>query len=205
MNRAPNVTIDAAILCLKTGNGVVLRGGSEAIQSNLALTIALQAGLRRGGLPEHAAQLIHMVDRAAIPILCHQDKTVDLLIPRGGEGLIETVVREARMPVIKHFNGICHIYVHEVADFEMAEKLIVNAKCQRPGTCNAVETILIDRSISEAFLRRIVPRLLAEGVELRGDEETRAVGRLRGHRRDGSRLGDRVSRPDPRRESRLPA
>jgi len=172
----PNVTIDSAVLCLKTGNGVVLRGGSEAIHSNLALTVALQAGLLRAELSGEAAQLIPFTDRAAIPILCHQDKTIDLMIPRGGEGLIETVVREARMPVIKHFNGICHIYVHQEADFDMAEKIIVNAKCQRPGVCNAVETVLIDRKISEKFVPRLVATLRAKNVVLRGDEEIRALG-----------------------------
>ena len=172
----PNVTIDSAVLCLKTGNGVILRGGSEAIHSNLALTEALQAGLLRAGLSGHAAQLVPFTDRAAIPILCHQDKTIDLMIPRGGEGLIETVVREARMPVIKHFNGICHIYVHAEADFDMAEKIIVNAKCQRPGVCNAVETVLIDWQIAAKFVPRLVVTLRAKGVELRGDSHTVALG-----------------------------
>ena len=172
----PNVTIDAAVLCLKTGNGVVLRGGSEAFHSNQALAAALQAGLSRAGLPGAAAQLVPTTDRAAIGALCRQDQTIDLLIPRGGHGLIEAVVSQARMPVIKHFHGICHVYVHAGADLAMAEEIVVNAKCQRPSACNALETLLIDQAVAETFVPRIVRRLLAEKVELRGDAEVRRLG-----------------------------
>ena len=173
----PNVTIDAAVLCLKTGNGVVLRGGSEAFHSNHALADALRAGLERGGLPADAARVIETTDRGAIAALCHQDQAVDLLIPRGGHGLIEAVVKEARMPVIKHFHGVCYVYVHQDADFDMAEEIIVNAKVQRPSACNAIENLLIDRSIADRFVPRIVKRLQAEKVEVRGDEEMRAFAK----------------------------
>ncbi|MDE1171896.1 MAG: glutamate-5-semialdehyde dehydrogenase [Verrucomicrobium sp.] len=172
----PNVTIDAAVLCLKAGNGVVLRGGSEAFNSNRALAACLQAGLFRAGLPQEAIQILPTTDREAIGILCRQSDSIDLLIPRGGQGLIETVAAQARMPVIKHYNGICHVYVHAQADPDMAEKIVLNAKVQRPGVCNAVETLLVDRETAAEFVPRIVARLRAEGVEVRGDVETRAFG-----------------------------
>jgi glutamate-5-semialdehyde dehydrogenase len=172
----PNVTVDASVLCLKTGNAVILRGGSEAIHSNQALAKALQAGAKQAGLSEDVVQLVPMTDREAIPLLCRQDDCIDLMIPRGGEGLIRAVTEHARMPVIKHFNGICHVYVHEAADFEMAEKIILNGKCQRPGVCNAVETLLIDQKIASTFIPRIVSKLRTNHVEIRGDEETRRLG-----------------------------
>ncbi|MES2308839.1 MAG: glutamate-5-semialdehyde dehydrogenase, partial [Verrucomicrobiota bacterium] len=172
----PNVTVDASVLCLKTGNAVILRGGSEAIHSNRALTDALQAGAKKGGLLETVVQLIPMTDREAIPLLCRQDDCIDLMIPRGGEGLIRTVTEHARMPVIKHYNGICHVYVHEDADFRMAENIILNAKCQRPGVCNALETLLIDEKIASIFVPRIVEALKKNQVEIRGDEATQKWG-----------------------------
>jgi glutamate-5-semialdehyde dehydrogenase len=171
----PNVTIDAAVLCLKTGNAVILRGGSEAFATNQILAEILQAGLRAAGLPAAAAQLVPTTDREAIPLLCREDRYIDLLIPRGGSGLIETVVEHARMPVIKHFHGVCHVYVHSEADVEMAEKIIINGKCQRPGVCNSVETLLVDAAIAQTFLPRIVAALQAHGVEVRGDAVTQKL------------------------------
>ncbi|MDD4932630.1 MAG: glutamate-5-semialdehyde dehydrogenase, partial [Methylacidiphilaceae bacterium] len=172
----PNVTVDVAILCLKAGNAVILRGGSEAARSNAALAEALRKGLKRAGLPPAAVQLLPMVDRQAIPILCRQRRYLDLLIPRGGQGLIETVVCHAQVPVIKHFQGICHVFVEARADLEMARKIVLNAKCQRPGVCNAMETLLVDRAIAPAFLPEMVRELRSRGVEIRGDEATRQFG-----------------------------
>ena len=172
----PNVTVDASVLCLKTGNAVILRGGSEAIHSNKALLAALQAGAKKAGLLENVVQLLPMTDREAIPVLCHQEDCIDLMIPRGGEGLIRTVTEHARMPVIKHYNGICHVYVHEKADLKMAEAIIINAKCQRPGVCNALETLLIDESIASLFVPQIVKALKEQQVEIRGDLRTQKWG-----------------------------
>ncbi len=171
----PNVTCDAAVLCLKTGNATVLRGGSEAFHSNAAIAAAMAEGVRAAGLPGDAVQLIPTTDRAAIPLLCGLDKFVDVLIPRGGHGLIAAVVEHARMPVIKHYHGVCHVFVDRDADFDMAERIIVNAKCQRPGVCNAMETLLVDRPVAAAFLPRIARALEARGVELRGDAASRAL------------------------------
>ena len=168
----PNVTIDAAVLCLKTGNATVLRGGKEAIHSNRALIAALG---KCQSLPKGAVQLIDNVDRALVPFLCRQSDTIDLIIPRGGKALIETVVAESRIPVIKHADGICSVFVHEKADFAMAEKVILNAKVQRPGVCNAIETLLIDRAIAEKFVPQIVAMLARAGVEIRGDEAVRKI------------------------------
>ncbi|MEM1058055.1 MAG: glutamate-5-semialdehyde dehydrogenase [Verrucomicrobiota bacterium] len=167
----PNVTVDASVLCLKTNNTVVLRGGSEAFHSNQALCEALRAGAVKAGLPEDAVQLLPTTDRAAITALCHQDKYLDLIIPRGGEGLIRTVTAEARMPVLKHFDGICHVYLHREADPAMAESIVLNAKCQKPGVCNAAETLLVDRDAAPELLPRLAKALAAAGVELRGDAE----------------------------------
>ena len=141
----PNVTSDAAVLCLKAGNAVILRGGSEAIHSNRAIAEALRRGVTVAGLPADAIQLIPMTDREAVKVLCGMDRHLDCIIPRGGKGLIETVVKEARMPVIKHYDGICAVYVDKAADLGMAEEIILNAKCQRPGVCNAAETLLLHR------------------------------------------------------------
>lgn len=172
----PNVTVDASVLCLKTGNAVILRGGSEAIHSNVALAETLQAGAKKAGLPEAVVQLVPMTDREAIPMLCRQEDCIDLMIPRGGEGLIRTVTEHARMPVIKHYNGICHAYVHEKANLEMAEAIILNSKCQRPGVCNALETLLIDESIAALFVPKILKVLKTNLVEVRGDELTQKWG-----------------------------
>lgn len=172
----PNVTADAAGLCIKTGNAVILRGGSEARHSNLAVAEALQAGGRRKGLPENAIQLVATTDREAVRELVQLEGRVDLAIPRGGEGLIRAVVENARVPVIKHYKGVCHIYVDAAADADMALRIIENAKCQRPGVCNAVEKVLIHERVAGSFLPRMAEDLKARGVELRGDE---AACRLR--------------------------
>lgn len=166
----PNVTCDAAVLCLKTGNAVILRGGSEAFHSNTALAAIMQKSGRRAGLPEHAVQLVPSTDREAVSILCRMERWLDVLIPRGGEALIQRVVAEARMPVIKHYNGICHVYVDAAADEEMATNITLNAKCQRPGVCNALETLLVHRDRAASFLPRILRALQEAGVEVRGDE-----------------------------------
>ena len=163
----PNVTIDAAVLCLKTGNATILRGGKEAIHSNRALVTAVQ---KCPSLPPGAVQLIDDTDRALVPLLCRQSEFIDVIIPRGGKSLIETVVAESRIPVIKHADGICSVFVHAEADLDMAEKIILNAKVQRPGVCNAIETLLIDRAIAEKFVPAIVAKLTAADVEIRGDE-----------------------------------
>jgi glutamate-5-semialdehyde dehydrogenase len=166
----PNVTIDAAVLCLKTGNATVLRGGKEAIHSNRALIAALQTCK---SLPKGAVQLIDNTDRSLVPFLCKQNDFIDLIIPRGGHALIETVVAESRIPVIKHAHGVCSVFVHEKADFAMAEKIVLNAKIQRPGVCNAIETLLIDRAIADKFVPQIAAALTKAKVEIRGDETVR--------------------------------
>lgn len=166
----PNVTSDAAVLCFKSGNATILRGGSEAFHSNTAIAAALNAGGERAGMPPHAIQLIPFTDRESVRHLAEMDQYLDLIVPRGGKGLIETVVSLARMPVIKHYDGICHTYVHREADLAMAESVCLNAKCQKPGVCNAMETLLVDREIAERFLRQIGPAFRQHGVELRGDE-----------------------------------
>jgi glutamate-5-semialdehyde dehydrogenase len=168
----PNVTIDAAVLCLKTGNATVLRGGKEAIHSNRALVEALGAC---PSLPKGAVQLITNTDRELVPVLCRQSEFLDLIIPRGGRGLIDTVVAEARVPVIKHAAGICSVFVHAKGDFDMAENIILDAKVRKPSVCNAVETLLVDRSIAAEFLPRITATLAREGVSIRGDEAVRKL------------------------------
>jgi glutamate-5-semialdehyde dehydrogenase len=165
----PNVTSDAAVLCLKTGNAVILRGGSEALASNLAIADALQAGGSRAGLPDAAVQLIPTTDREAVRIMAQMDRYMDVIIPRGGHALIEAVVTHARMPVIKHYDGICAVYVDRAADAEMARDIVVNGKCQRPGVCNAVETLLVHRDAAEAFFACAAPALKEKNVELRAD------------------------------------
>ena len=166
----PNVTVDSAVLCLKTGNAVLLRGGREARHSNRALAQALGEGARKKKLPAEVVALIEDESRESIPEMCRLDGVLDLLIPRGGHGLIETVLQHARVPVIKHFHGVCHIFVHRAADPAMAEAIVVNAKCQRPATCNAAETLLVDRDGAEKILPRLVRALKAKGVKLFGDE-----------------------------------
>ncbi|MDD5198787.1 MAG: glutamate-5-semialdehyde dehydrogenase [Terrimicrobiaceae bacterium] len=166
----PNVTSDAAVLCIKTGNAVILRGGSESLRSNLAIAEALQAGGARAGLPADAVQLIPVADREAVKLMARMDDCIDVLVPRGGKSLIEAVVSTARMPVIKHYDGVCHIYVDAAADLEMAARILVNAKCQRPGVCNSAECVLVHRDIAAAFFQTVAPQLEAHGVELRADE-----------------------------------
>ncbi len=164
----PNVTADAAALCFKTGNATILRGGSEAIHSNRAIARALAAGGEQAGLPPHAIQLIPFTDRQSVAAMAGMDQWLDLIIPRGGKGLIETVVSLARMPVIKHYDGICHLYVSENADQEMAVKLAVDSKTQKPGVCNALETLLVQESVAAEFLPKAAAALRAKEVELRG-------------------------------------
>ncbi len=166
----PNVTSDAAVLCIKTGNAVVLRGGSEALNSNLAIAEALQAGGAAKGLSANAIQLIPTKAREAVAIMAGMDQYIDLIIPRGGHSLIETVVSHARMPVIKHYHGVCHVYVDKQADLEMAKRIAINAKCQRPGVCNAMETLLVHRGVSQKFLEEAAPAFQQRGVEIRADE-----------------------------------
>ena len=167
----PNVTVDAAALCFKAGNAVILRGGREAMQSNLALAAAMREGGASAGLPEDAIQLISVTDHAAVTELVKLEGLVDLVIPRGGEKLIRAVTEEASVPVIKHYKGICHVYVGADADQEMALAIIENGKCSRPGVCNAVETVLVDRAAAAEFLPKLAERMKARRVELRGDAE----------------------------------
>src|SRR4051812_18578550 len=165
----PNVTSDAAVLCTKTGNATILRGGRESIHSNVAIAEALSKGCADAGLPRDAILLLPMTDREAVRIMCEMDKYLDVIVPRGGKGLIETVVSHARMPVIKHYDGICIVYVDREADLTMAESIVINAKCQRPGVCNAIETVLVHRDVAEKFLATTGHALLDGGVQLRGD------------------------------------
>jgi len=167
----PNVTADAGCLCFKTGNAVILRGGSEAIHSNLAIADAMNVP----GLPANSIIVVPTTDRAAIDEMLQLDDLINLCIPRGGEGLIRAVAEKSRIPVIKHYKGVCHVYVDRDADFDMAEKIVVNAKCQRPGVCNAIETLLIDEKIADQFLPRVAKALAENKVELRGDERTRQL------------------------------
>ncbi len=161
----PNVTADAAVLCIKTSNAVILRGGKEARHSNQAVADALQAGGAAKGLPPHTVQLVGTTDRDAIRELVQLEGRVDLAIPRGGEGLIRAVTEHARIPVIKHYKGVCHVYVHQAADHAMALSIIENAKCQRPGVCNAIEKVLVDASIASVFLPALAQRMVAAKVE----------------------------------------
>ena len=171
----PNVTVDAAGLCLKSGNALILRGGKEALHSNTALHALLQSELAACDLPPDALQLVNTTDRAAVGHLLKLNQYVDLVIPRGGESLIRRVAAEATMPVLKHYQGNCHVYVDAAADLSMAERIIVNAKCQRPGVCNAAESLLVHRAVAAQFLPRAAAALTAQGVELRGCPETRQL------------------------------
>jgi len=168
----PNVTIDAAGLCLKAGNAVILRGGSEALYSNQALADIIGQVLGDCGLPETAVQIVPVRDRKAVNILLNQEEFIDLIIPRGGEGLIRFVVEHSTIPVLKHYKGVCHVYVDEGADLNMAEEICFNAKVQRPGVCNAMETMLVHRSVAKGFLPQMAKRLSSAGVEIRGCPET---------------------------------
>ena len=171
----PNVTADAAGLCLKAGNAVILRGGSEAMQSNQAIAACVQEGLKVAGLPENAVQVIKTPDRAAVGELITMQEYVDIIVPRGGKGLIERIANEARVPVIKHLDGICHVYVDIYADLEKALLIVDNAKTQRYGTCNTLETLLIHAGIAQQFLPVIGKLLQDKQVELRGDEAACAL------------------------------
>jgi glutamate-5-semialdehyde dehydrogenase len=171
----PNVTIDAASLCVKSGNAVILRGGREAYQSNQALGALLSEALEPAGLPRDAVQLVRMTDREAVGHFLKLREQIDVAIPRGGRSLIERVVAEATMPVLKHFDGVCHVYVDRSADFEMAERIIINSKCQRPGVCNAAESLLVHRDAASAFLPRVARSLQERGVELRCCKRSRAL------------------------------
>ena len=169
----PNVTMDAASLCVKSGNAVILRGGKEALHSNLALHKILRDALVETGLPESAVQLVQSTEREIVGELLKRGDRIDVTIPRGGKSLIERVANEARMPVIKHFDGICHVYVDKSADQEMALAILKNSKCQRPGVCNAAETLLVHAEIAESFLSKAAAMLQAEKVEVRGCDRTR--------------------------------
>jgi glutamate-5-semialdehyde dehydrogenase len=169
----PNVTADAAALCLKSGNAVILRGGSEAIFSNVAITRILQEEMLKAGVPAAALSLVPFVEREGVLEMLKQESSIDLIIPRGGESLIRFVVEHSKIPVIKHYKGVCHMFVDSSADFDMAAKLIVNAKTQRPGVCNALETLLIHQDVAETFVPRIYEVLAGLAVELRGDETFR--------------------------------
>lgn len=171
----PNVTADAAGLCLKSGNSVILRGGSETIRSNIAIGEVLRASLAASGLPEDAVQIIPVTDRAAVLEMLKLEDQIDLIIPRGGEGLIRFVSENSRIPVLKHYKGVCHIFVDESADTEMAERICINAKVQRPGVCNSMETMLVHENIAGVFLPGIAEKFSREGVEIRGCERTREI------------------------------
>ncbi len=172
----PNVTADAAGLCLKSSNAVILRGGKEALESNKAIVDVFRRAGGSKGLPPHAVQLVETTDRDAIRVLAQMEGRVDLIIPRGGEGLIRAVVDVARVPVIKHYRGVCHVYVDADADLDMALRICENAKCQRPGVCNAMETLLVHRQIARTFLPMVWKRLGEERrVELRGDDAAREI------------------------------
>ncbi|WP_287418696.1 glutamate-5-semialdehyde dehydrogenase [Reinekea sp.] len=171
----PNVTIEAASLCLKSGNAVILRGGSEAIRSNAALALCIQQGLRASGLPETAVQVVATTDRAAVHQLITMPEYVDVIVPRGGKGLIARVSADARVPVIKHLDGNCHVYIDVNADPEKAVRIAINAKTRRYGVCNALETLLLEATQANALLPELKRQFDAKGVELRGCEQTQAI------------------------------
>ncbi len=171
----PNVTADAAALCLKSGNAVILRGGSESINSNTAIAKVLKDASVASGVPAGAVQVLPMTEREAVLEMLKLEDYIDLIIPRGGEGLIRFVVENSKIPVIKHYKGVCHVFVDEFADLDMAESIAFNAKVQRPGVCNAMETLLVHKDIAPAFLPRVHKKYLEAGVELRGCPETRKI------------------------------
>ena len=171
----PNVTADAAALCLKSGNAAILRGGSEAAHSNQAIAKTIKAGLEKAGLPADAVMVVETTDRAAVGELVRMDKYVDVIVPRGGKGLIARIIEEARVPVIKHLHGVCHVYIDDKADVEKAVKVAFNAKTQRYGTCNTMETLLVAASMADKVLPELNKLYQKEGVELRGCDKTRAI------------------------------
>lgn len=173
----PNVTADAASLCFKSGNACILRGGKEALHSNqlIAQIMVTAAAGKVGGFPADAIQVVPTPDRDAIPALLSLTQYVDLCMPRGGEGLIRAVTDCSKVPVIKHYKGVCHVFVDREADLETAGRIVMNAKCQRPSTCNAMETLLVDRSVAQPFLTSIISQLQSQGVELHGDPESLGI------------------------------
>jgi glutamate-5-semialdehyde dehydrogenase len=171
----PNVTVEAASLCLKSGNATILRGGSEAIHSNRAIAECIRQGLAEAGLPAETVQVVETTDRAAVGQLITMPDYVDVIVPRGGKGLIERISREARVPVIKHLDGICHVYIDSNADIVKAENIALNAKTHRYGTCNTMETLLVHEDIAKTILQDLADRYVAAGVELRGCEKARAL------------------------------
>jgi glutamate-5-semialdehyde dehydrogenase len=171
----PNVTADAAGLCLKSGNAAILRGGSEAIRSNAAIAACVREGLREAGLPEDAVQVVATADRAAVGHLIADEKHVDVIVPRGGKGLIERISREAKVPVIKHLDGVCHVFVDAAADVDMAVRIADNAKTQRYSPCNTMETLLVHAAIAPRVLPKLCEIYVAKGVELRGDKRSREL------------------------------
>jgi len=171
----PNVTVDASALCLKAGNAVILRGGSEAINSNMAIASILQEVLSKSSIPAQAIQVIPFTDREGVSVLLQMDEYVDLIIPRGGEELIRAVVAQSKIPVIKHYKGVCHIFVDKDADMEMAADICLNAKAQRPGVCNALETMLVHRDIADKFLPLAAKKLRKAGVIIKGCEQTKKI------------------------------
>ncbi|MBW1893588.1 MAG: glutamate-5-semialdehyde dehydrogenase [Deltaproteobacteria bacterium] len=168
----PNVTVDAAGLCLKAGNAVILRGGSEAFHSNQALAVSIRNALKESGLPGEIVQVVPVSDRKAVNVLLGQEEYIDLIIPRGGEGLIRFVVENSKIPVLKHYKGVCHVFVDEDADLEMAEKICFNSKVHRPGVCNAMETMLVHKAVAEDFLPVMGKSFAKAGVKLKGCKET---------------------------------
>jgi glutamate-5-semialdehyde dehydrogenase len=171
----PNVTADAAALCLKAGNACILRGGSEAVRSNLAIAACVHEGLRLANLPEDAVQVVETADRAAVGQLLSMNEYVDIIVPRGGKDLIERVMRESRIPMIKHLDGVCHVYIDDRADIEKAIRIADNAKTQRYGVCNAMETLLVSESVAPKVLPKLAKIYTEKGVELRGDEAARKL------------------------------
>jgi glutamate-5-semialdehyde dehydrogenase len=171
----PNVTLEAAALCLKSGNATILRGGSEAIHSNTAIAACVQAGLMKAGLPRNAVQVVETTDRAAVSALITMPEFVDVIVPRGGKGLIERISGEARVPVIFHLHGNCHVFIEREADLDKAVRIAFNAKTHRYGTCNTMESLLLDAPIAKAALEALAPLYRKEGVELRGCERVRAI------------------------------
>ncbi|MBN2104793.1 glutamate-5-semialdehyde dehydrogenase [bacterium] len=168
----PNVTIEAATLCLKSGNGVILRGGSHAYYSNMALVEMLREALKQNQVNQNLVSYVDSKDRSVVDEMLIQDETIHLIIPRGGEGLIRSVVEKSRIPVLKHYKGVCHVYIHEEANQEMAVRIALNAKIQRPAVCNAAETLLIDQAVAEVLLPGLVDKFQEKGVEIRGCEKT---------------------------------
>ncbi len=171
----PNVTADAAALCIKSGNVTILRGGSEALNSNQSIAKCIHTGLEKVGLSKEIVQVITTADREAVTELLHADDHIDIVIPRGGKGLIEKITQESRIPLIKHLDGVCHVYIHKDADVDMAINIAYNSKAQRFGVCNAMETLLIDRDIASKVLPRLQEKFSEKNVELRGCDETRKI------------------------------